>query len=499
MNLRSNSILTAASLAFALAFVACDNGSGSAPGDGTGGQGGDTSSGGDASTGGTGSSGGIGGSGGSPAGGAPGSGATAGGGGTAVEADLEIFSWWTTSGEAAALDALVDVFHESHPDTNVVNEAATNPATARQVLKNRLAAGEPPDCFQALSGFDLGVHVAQGQLTPLDDLAAEGQWSTAFPDEVLSTVSSAGKVYAVPLVVERENNTYCNTTVLEENQVAPPESLQEFYAACETLQDNGVTPLALPAAGWMMALTAFETLMPTVSGGDFYMKFLSGNADLSAGSADRAELVALFTEFDDVLSCSNIAQADGSWPSALDAVIAGDAAMAVMGDWGKHYLEQQGPWTAGNQFDVVPALGSSGYYVFNAAVFPLAKGAPHPAAGSAFLSVMASEAGQLAFCEKKDAVPARLGVSLDGFDAMTRANAESYAAAAAGSNKLLPGYASLVSVDFQLEMNPALLVFAVGGERAKELDEAVPDSEVVIPQGNIDYIVTKIAANYGLL
>jgi glucose/mannose transport system substrate-binding protein len=316
---------------------------------------------------------------------------------------------------------------------------------------------------------------------------------------VLSTVSSAGKVYAVPLVVERDNNTYFNTAVLEENQVAPPESLQDFYVACETLQGNGVTPLALPAAGWMMALTAFETLMPTVNGGAFYTKFFSGNADLSDESADHAELVALFTELDDVLACSNVAQADGSWVSALDAVIAGDAAMAVMGDWGKHYLEQQGPWTAGNQFGVVPALGSSDYYVFNAAVFPLATGAAHPAAARAFLDVMASETGQLAFNEKKDAVPARLGVSLDGFDAMTRANAESYAAAAAGSNKLLPGYASVVSFDFQQEMNPALLVFAVGGERAKELDDAVPDAEVVVPQGNVDYIVTKIASIYSLL
>ena len=34
---------------------------------------------------------------------------------------LEVFSWWTSGGEAAALQALFDAFQKANPDAEIVN------------------------------------------------------------------------------------------------------------------------------------------------------------------------------------------------------------------------------------------------------------------------------------------------------------------------------------------------------------------------------------------
>jgi glucose/mannose transport system substrate-binding protein len=216
----------------------------------------------------------------------------------------------------------------------------------------------------------------------------------------------------------------------------------------------------------------------------------------------------LFDEFAKVLACSNVATASDSWGVNGDVVYTGDAAMYVMGDWAKGYFEggqdangvARPAWKADQDFGVVPGLGGTGYFTFNSAVFGLPLGAQHPNAGKAFLSVVGSVEGQQAFNPLKGSVPARIDADLSLFDDMVRASAEDFKAAGADTHKLLPGYASLTTLDFQVEINPSLLVFAVGGDRARALDPMdVPADEAAVPPLDVSYIQAKIAANYGLL
>ena len=66
---------------------------------------------------------------------------------------LEVFSWWTSGGEAVALDALFKVYKQKNPDVEVSNAAITGGggSAARPVLQTRLAAGNPPDTWQTHS------------------------------------------------------------------------------------------------------------------------------------------------------------------------------------------------------------------------------------------------------------------------------------------------------------------------------------------------------------
>ena len=68
---------------------------------------------------------------------------------------LEVFSWWTSGGEAAALDALFGVYKKANPGVEIINAtvAGGGGSAARAVLQTRLAGGNPPDTWQSHPGW----------------------------------------------------------------------------------------------------------------------------------------------------------------------------------------------------------------------------------------------------------------------------------------------------------------------------------------------------------
>src|SRR6202040_2852197 len=65
---------------------------------------------------------------------------------TAGENKLEIFSWWTSGGESAALEALFNVYRKQSPGVEIVNAAVAGGggSGARPVFQTRLLRGKPP-------------------------------------------------------------------------------------------------------------------------------------------------------------------------------------------------------------------------------------------------------------------------------------------------------------------------------------------------------------------
>src|SRR5690348_16924164 len=87
----------------------------------------------------------------------------------AAENQVEVFSWWTGGGEAAGLEAMLKVFQQKNPDIEFVNAAVAGGAgtNAKAVLATRLAAGDPPDSWQAHAGWEtIGTYVAANQVEP---------------------------------------------------------------------------------------------------------------------------------------------------------------------------------------------------------------------------------------------------------------------------------------------------------------------------------------------
>ncbi|MEM4852811.1 MAG: extracellular solute-binding protein [Thermofilum sp.] len=96
---------------------------------------------------------------------------------------LEIYHWWTSGGEKAAIDALVKVFQEKYPDVGVIQSPVAGGAgyVMKAVMKAMVAAGEAPDAFQMHLGYEMKPYIDAGYLEPIDDLWKSEGWEQVFP------------------------------------------------------------------------------------------------------------------------------------------------------------------------------------------------------------------------------------------------------------------------------------------------------------------------------
>jgi glucose/mannose transport system substrate-binding protein len=337
---------------------------------------------------------------------------TACGGGGANQ--VEVFSWWTGGGEAAGLEAMIKVFNAEYPDIEFINAAVAGGAgtNARAVLATRLQSGEPPDSWQGHAGQELiGTYVADKQIEPLNDLYDAEGWVDVMPATLIPLISDGGNIYSVPVNIHRANVLWYNPAILDANGVSVPATMDEWFAAMDTLQAAGVIPLALGEQWTQMHL--METVLLGTLGSSGYDGLWDGSTDWGS-----AEVTTALENFDKILGYTNSDAASLSWQDAAQLVVNGDAAFNVMGDWAEGYFRELGK-APNTDYGWAPVPGTVGVFQFLSDSFTLAVNAPHPKGAEAWLKIAGSKAGQEAFnpvkgsiCARTDCDPSLFGVYL---------------------------------------------------------------------------------------
>ncbi|MBI3169399.1 MAG: carbohydrate ABC transporter substrate-binding protein [Chloroflexi bacterium] len=320
----------------------------------------------------------------------------------AVAGQVEVFSWWTGGGEAAGLEAMMGVFSAQYPDVEFINAAVAGGAgtNARAVLATRLQAGDPPDSWQGHAGQELiGTYVAGGQIEPLNDLYEAEGWLEVMPETLIPLISDNGNIYSVPVNIHRANVLWYNPAVLEANGVEVPTTMDEWFAAMDTLQAAGVQPLALGEQWTKMHL--METVLLGTLGPDAYNGLWDGTTDWG-----NPEVKAALDNYAKVLTYANADSASLSWQDAAQLVVNGDAAFNVMGDWAEGYFRELGK-APNTDYGWAPVPGSVGVFQFLSDSFVLAVGAPDPEGATAWLKIAGSKEGQEAFNPVKGSICAR--------------------------------------------------------------------------------------------
>ncbi|MCA9962281.1 MAG: carbohydrate ABC transporter substrate-binding protein [Anaerolineales bacterium] len=316
---------------------------------------------------------------------------------------VEVFSWWTGGGEAAGLEAMIKVFNEKYPDIEFINAAVAGGAgtNARAVLATRLQAGDAPDSWQGHAGQELiGTYVAAGQLEPVNFLFEENGWLDVMPETLIPLISQDGNIYSVPVNIHRANVLWNNPTVLAENGIDVPTTLDEWFTAMDALQAAGMeAPLAM-GEQWT-AMHLFETILLASLGADDYNALWDGGKSWS-----EPEVAAALENFAKVLSYTNSDASALSWQDAAQLVVNGDAAFNVMGDWAEGYFREIG-FEPNSGYGWSPVPGTNGNFQFLSDSFVLPVGAPHREAAIAWLTVAGSREGQDAFNPVKGSIPAR--------------------------------------------------------------------------------------------
>jgi glucose/mannose transport system substrate-binding protein len=315
---------------------------------------------------------------------------------------VEVFSWWTGGGEAAGLEAMIKVFNEKNPNVEFINAAVAGGAgtNARAVLATRLQAGDPPDSWQGHAGQELiGTYVAGSQIQPLNSLYDSEGWLSVMPQTLIPLISDGGNIYSVPVNIHRANVLWYNPAILSANGVSVPATIDEWFAAMDTLQAAGVTPLALGEQWTKMHL--METVLLGSLGPDKYNGLWTGATDWGS-----AEVTAALENFQKALTYTNSDSASLSWQDAAQLVVNGDAAFNVMGDWAEGYFRELGKAPMAD-YGWAPVPGSVGVFQFLSDSFVLAVGAPDEEGAMAWLKVAGSKEGQEAFNPVKGSICAR--------------------------------------------------------------------------------------------
>jgi glucose/mannose transport system substrate-binding protein len=374
----------------------------------------------------------------------------------APKAALEIFSYWTSGSEAAALNALLDLYKAQNPGVEIVNAtvAGGNGSAALPVLQARLLGGNPPDTWQTHPGSELfNRYVAAGKCEPVTELYASEGWLKVVPAQLVDLMSQNGQTYCVLAGVHRANVLWYNKRVLEKQGITIGEKItfQELLAAADKLHTAGITALAVGDSGvWASTCLLENCLLASLHA--------SGWNGLCSNQIrwDDPRVVAAVRGYKQLLEIENPDHAALSWDQAITKVVEGKCAFSVMGDWA--YGEFKKANLKDNEdFGWVNFPGTEGSFDMVGDGFTLATGAPHKSETLQWLKVLGSKEGQLAFNKIKGSIPVRTDVNPKEFGAYHQWSMNSFA-----HDSIVPSVfeGEATSPAFQQALNDAVSAFS---------------------------------------
>ena len=346
-----------------------------------------------------------------------------------AQEQVEVLHWWTSGGEAAALNVLKEDLQAQGIGWLDMPVAGGGGEGAMTVLRARVTAGSPPTAVQML-GFDILDWAAEGALGNLDEVAAAEGWDAVVPAALQGFAKYDGHWVSAPVNVHSTNWVWANKAILDELGLAQPTTWGEFVAAMQAAKDAGYVALAHGGQPWQEA-TVFDSIVVGAGGPDFYKRAF---IDLDQEALAAPEMVEAFKRMETLRGFVDDNFSGRDWNLASAMVINKEAAFQIMGDWAKgEFLRAEK--VPGTDFLCFRVPGSEGTVTFNAdqfAMFNVNEG--FRAAQQKMASAIMSPEFQIAFNTVKGSVPARTDVAGDQFDACGQQGmAELAAAAEAGT------------------------------------------------------------------
>lgn len=403
---------------------------------------------------------------------------------------LEVFSWWTSGGEAAALDALFNAYKKQYPGTGILNATVAGGAgfAARPVLQTRLTVGNPPDTWQSHPGWELlDQYVEPNYCEPITDLYQSEGWDRAFPKALVDMVTRDGKTYAVLAGVHRGNVLWYNKKLLAKNgiKVGNKMTFGEFFAACDRLKAAGIPAIGVGDSGIWASSQLFENTLLGVVGPQGWADLFGGKMKWDDPKVKQA--MQYFAKMQDYLNPDHAAL---TWDQAVKELMEGKVGFTSMGDWAdgefiKAHMKEK------EDFGWVSHPGTDGSFIIVADGFTLAKGAPHKGATIAWLKSIGSKEAQEAFNPLKGSIPARTDVDKSKFDGYHQWSMTEFA-----KDKLLPScvHGEAAPAAFLTALNGAVTSFVADKNVENFANALVQASEKTDQEtiGRLDFIGQKI-------
>ncbi|MBL0616596.1 ABC transporter substrate-binding protein [Aeromonas veronii] len=325
---------------------------------------------------------------------------------------VEVLHWWTSGGEAKAVEVLKSEWTKQGNQWNDFAVQGGGGKSAMTVLKSRALAANPPEAAH-LKGYELKEWAGLGFLRDLTPMAEHLGWYSQMPPMVRATLSQNGALMAVPTGIHRVNWLWLNRKIFERNKLTPPTDWAQFVTVADQLKKRGITPLAIGNEPWQLAVL-FETVALGEGGKAFYRKaFLEQDSATLTGP----DMVRVLTRFQQLRAYVPQKYAGLKWHQATNLLESGGAAMQVMGDWVKGELSA-GNYRPGEDIACLPSPGSAGLFSYNLdsiAMFKQRDPAQLQAQGDLAQLLMTPQF-QEEFNRVKGSIPALINPDMSKFD-----------------------------------------------------------------------------------
>jgi glucose/mannose transport system substrate-binding protein len=326
--------------------------------------------------------------------------------------EVQMLHWWTSGGEAAALNVLKQDLAKEGYTWKDVPVAGGGGDAAMTALKAMVAAGNYPTASQML-GYTVLDYAAAGKMGDLTETAKAEGWDKVVPAALQKFSVYDGKWVAAPVNVHSVNWLWISKPVLDKIGGQPPKTFDEFIALLDKAKAAGVTPLALGGQNWQEA-TMFDSVVLSTGGPEFYKKAFN---DLDEEALKSDTMKKSFDNLAKLVTYVDPNFSGRDWNLATAMVIKNDALVQVMGDWAK------GEFVAAKKkpdvdFVCVRFPGTDGSVVYNSDMFGMFDvPADRKEAQVALAKATLSKSFQSAFNVVKGSVPARTDVPDTDFDA----------------------------------------------------------------------------------
>jgi len=161
-----------------------------------------------------------------------------------------------TSIAAAWMKDIIKKFEEDNPNIKIEPTVIADGDDYLTKVTTELAAGKVPDVFRTWLTGRLEPFVKAGHVMPLNDIVENNEALKKVVSDTAKTYSQYGdeKFYAIPLIQSSEIVFY-NKEIFEQYGLKVPNTIDEFNKICETLLNNGITPIAMGGGdAWVSAI-----------------------------------------------------------------------------------------------------------------------------------------------------------------------------------------------------------------------------------------------------
>ena len=251
--------------------------------------------------------------------------------------DAVDLSFWYLSTRQEGTDELVKIWNEQNPNAQITVSYYDTDGI-KDACKTAAQSGSMPSMWFNWGGALGQYYVDNGVTYDLTQYAEDNNWSEEVNAGALSLVKLGGQVSGYPTSFN-VIGMYYRTDIFEECGLEVPTTIDEFDQVCQTLKDNGYTPITTAGLnGWHV------------------MRLIEQFIEAEAGADEHDKLQALSTSWDTEAVVKGLERYQeycekGYFPDGFvtanpdDTYMAfaqGTAAMDIQGQWYDSTLQNNG-------------------------------------------------------------------------------------------------------------------------------------------------------------